>query len=69
MSISNPTKNIRIPPAILKAGITVGERAVIGMGAVVTKDVPPDTLVYGSPARQGYPMEQYVEKRKEWNSE
>jgi len=30
--------------AMLKAGITVG------MGAVVTKDVSPDTLVYGNPA-------------------
>jgi len=36
--------------AMLKAGITVGERAVVGMGAVVTKDVSPDTLVYGNPA-------------------
>jgi UDP-2-acetamido-3-amino-2,3-dideoxy-glucuronate N-acetyltransferase len=55
--------------AMLKAGITVGARAVIGMGAVVTKDVPSDTLVYGSPAREGYPIEQYIEKRKEWNIE
>ena len=55
--------------AVLKAGITVSERAVIGMGAVVTKDVPPDTLVYGNPARSGYPMEQYLEKHREWNKE
>ena len=55
--------------AVLKAGITIGERAVIGMGAVVTKSVPADTLVYGNPARAGYPMEQYLEKRDEWNKE
>ena len=55
--------------AVLKAGITVGERAVIGMGAVVTKNVPPDTLVYGNPAKAGYPMEQYLERRFEWNKE
>lgn len=55
--------------SMLKAGITIGERAVIGMGSVVVKDVPPDTLVYGNPARAGYPMEKYIEKRREWNSE
>ena len=53
--------------AMLKAGITVGARAVVGMGAVVTKDVPPDTLVYGNPAEGGYPMEKYIQKRREWN--
>ncbi len=35
--------------AMLKAGITVGERAVIGMGAVVTKDVPEHGVVVGIP--------------------
>ena len=37
--------------AILKAGITVGDGAVIGMGSIVTKDVPPYFIVAGNPAR------------------
>ena len=32
-------------------GITIGERAVVGAGSVVTKDVPPDAIVAGNPAR------------------
>ena len=32
-------------------GITIGEYAIIGAGSVVTKDVPPYTLVLGNPAR------------------
>lgn len=31
--------------------VTIGERAVIGSGSVVTKDVPPNTVVAGNPAR------------------
>lgn len=37
--------------AMLRAGITVGNGAVIGMGSVVTKDVPPYAIVAGNPAR------------------
>jgi acetyltransferase-like isoleucine patch superfamily enzyme len=33
------------------AGVTIGERAVVGAGSVVTKDVPPLTIVAGNPAR------------------
>jgi acetyltransferase-like isoleucine patch superfamily enzyme len=37
--------------ATLMCGITVGENAVVGAGSVVTKDVPPDTIVAGNPAK------------------
>ena len=37
--------------AILCPGIEIGEEAFVGAGAVVTKDVPPRTLVVGNPAR------------------
>lgn len=37
--------------ATLLCGITIGENAMIGAGSVVTKDVPPDTVVAGNPAR------------------
>ncbi|WP_419786641.1 acyltransferase [Pseudodesulfovibrio sp.] len=32
-------------------GITIGEGALVGAGSVVTKDVPPHTLVAGNPAK------------------
>lgn len=37
--------------ATILCGIRIGENAMIGAGAVVTKDVPPGTVVAGNPAR------------------
>jgi acetyltransferase-like isoleucine patch superfamily enzyme len=38
--------------ATILCGITIGENAIIGAGSVVTKDVPPNTIVAGNPARK-----------------
>ncbi len=34
------------------AKVTIGEKAIVGAGSVVTKDVPPGTIVAGNPARE-----------------
>ena len=37
--------------AAILANVTIGEKAVVGAGAVVTKDVPPNAVVAGNPSR------------------
>lgn len=37
--------------AIILPNTTIGENAIVGAGSVVTKDVPPNCIVAGSPAR------------------
>jgi UDP-2-acetamido-3-amino-2,3-dideoxy-glucuronate N-acetyltransferase len=48
--------------ATLLGGITVGENAIVGAGSVVTKDVPPNTIVVGNPARI---MKRFAAKEKD----
>lgn len=38
--------------AVIVAGVTIGENSIIGAGAVVTKDVAPNTIVAGVPAKK-----------------
>ena len=52
--------------AVIKPGVTIGKNAVVGMGSVVTKDVPPETVVIGNPARIKYSRKEYDEKKAEW---
>jgi UDP-2-acetamido-3-amino-2,3-dideoxy-glucuronate N-acetyltransferase len=37
--------------ATILCGVTVGEGAIVGAGSVVTKNVPPQTIVAGNPAK------------------
>ena len=48
--------------AIIMPGVTIGKRCVIGAGAVVTKDIPDDSVAVGVPARVVYSTDQYAEK-------
>ena len=54
--------------AVIKAGTTVGRNSVVAMGAVVTKDVPPNVVVVGVPAKIKYTREEYDKKKKNWES-
>ena len=37
--------------ATVLCNVTIGEKAIVGAGSVVTRDVPPGTIVVGNPAR------------------
>lgn len=44
--------NVRIfVNAIILPGVRIGENSIVGAGAVVMRDVPPDVVVLGNPAR------------------
>ena len=52
--------------AVIKAGVKIGKNSVVAMGAVVTKDVPPNCVVVGVPAKVKYSREEYDKKKKKW---
>ena len=43
-------KNVRIGSNVTILPVNIGDNSIIGAGSVVTKDVPPDSVVYGNPA-------------------
>lgn len=50
---------------IVMPGVTIGQEAIVGAGAVVTRDVPPRTVVVGNPARV---VRRFDPEREEWVS-
>jgi len=55
--------------AKILAGVTIGFHAVVGMGAVVTRDVPAYHVVAGVPAKRMMYRDEYDRRRKKWSEE
>lgn len=49
--------------SVVLAGIRIGKHVVVGAGSVVTRDVPPYSVVVGNPARV---MKRYDFEKKQW---
>ena len=52
--------------AVIKAGVTIGKNSIVSMGAVVTRDVPENSVVMGVPATIRHTREEYDKKQKKW---
>jgi len=50
--------------AIINGNVRIGPNSIVGAGAVVTKDVPPDTIVAGVPAKKIASFDELLEKRR-----
>ena len=50
--------------AIIMPGVTIGKNSIIACGAVVTHDVPPDSIWGGVPARKIESLEEYADKAR-----
>ena len=51
--------------AIIMPNVHIGNNCIIGCGAVVTKDVPDNTIVGGVPAKKIKTIEEYYQKHKD----
>lgn len=49
--------------SVVLPGVTIGKHCVVAAGSIVTKDVPPYSVVAGNPARI---VKQYVQESKTW---
>lgn len=56
--------NIGMNSAIMP-GVTIGDNSIIGFGSVVTKDVEPNSVYAGVPARKIETIEEYYNKKKD----
>ncbi|WP_294353873.1 acyltransferase [uncultured Clostridium sp.] len=51
--------------SIIMPNVTIGDNCIIGCGAVVTKDIPSNSVAVGVPARVIKTIEEYYEQNKE----
>lgn len=51
--------------AVILPGVTVGPRAVVGANAVVSRDVPPDSIVAGNPAKVVANLDEWLKSKAE----
>ena len=50
-------------------GVTIGDNVLIAAGSIVTKSVPSNVVVAGSPARTICTIEEYIERNKKYNTD
>jgi acetyltransferase-like isoleucine patch superfamily enzyme len=50
--------------ALIMPGVTIGDNVIIGTGAVVTKDIPSNSVAAGVPAKVIESVEEYVRKNE-----
>lgn len=50
--------------ATVLPGVTIGSNVIIGVGSVVTKDIPDNSLAAGVPAKVIMPLDEYLEREK-----
>jgi acetyltransferase-like isoleucine patch superfamily enzyme len=51
---------------IILPGVTIGKKAVVAAGSVVTKDVPAREVVLGVPAKRAMSLNEYEAKRERY---
>lgn len=49
---------------IVLPGVTIGPRAIVGAGSIVTRDIPENSVAVGHPARVICTLDEYLSKRK-----
>jgi acetyltransferase-like isoleucine patch superfamily enzyme len=53
--------------ANILGGVTLGSKSMIGMGSVVTKDIPKEQVWFGNPARFIMTIDDYWKKKKQYD--
>jgi maltose O-acetyltransferase len=51
---------------IILPGVEIGPRCIVGSGSVVNRDLPPDTVAAGNPARVLCSLPEYLNRHREW---